>query len=138
MIETFLNDTINPATREIAPKITEAPARKESFQPRVASTTKETAPAKKRVNAEININPVQQKMECHFSSSPSFLGRRNPTTMTDRKRIAKNTAPNFSASDCQGNNEKHLNDCKIVTSVVFSQKSQRMVLFSTFYKNFRS
>lgn len=51
-MEIFVNDAINPGAREIAPRITEASAKKESFQLRFIPIEKESAKAKKITNAE--------------------------------------------------------------------------------------
>ena len=59
-IDVFVKAVTNPTPREIAPRITDAPANRENCQPIFSSTTKERVSANTNVNADIKANNIQQ------------------------------------------------------------------------------
>lgn len=68
-IEVFVKDITNPALREIALRITDAPANKESCQPNFTSIAKEKTKVNRSVNTDISAKLVKQKALCDFSST---------------------------------------------------------------------
>lgn len=118
-IDIFVKDMTNPAPSEIKPRITDAPANRESCQPNFISTAKERIKANISVNTDTKVKTVQQKVLCHLSSAFFFWGRSNPITITARRRTAKTAPPNFKTADCQGGNEKPLRGWSIIRSLYF-------------------
>jgi len=111
-----VNDPYSIAMIEIAPRTTEAPARRESFHPSSTSTKKEIAVTVEIPRARRNAPNMKQKTVWILFSTLFFLERKKSIGIMEKKRT--NVAPPTQVKivDCHGSRETLSNALLIFSS----------------------